>query len=150
VRLKPLITHRFPIEQAESAYALMMEGSTPYIAMVITYPSDRARPLPRTIAVGTAQAARPVTLGIIGAGNHVRDMLLPPLQNMNNVGIRGICTASGITAKTLAGKITAAYCTSDSQSILDDPAINTVLIGTRHDSHAALTVRHCSRANMCS
>ena len=141
VRLKPLITHRFPIEQAESAYALMMEGSTPYIAMVITYPSDRARPLPRTIAVGTAPAARPVMLGIIGAGNHVKDMLLPPLQNMEHVGIRGICTASGITAKTLAGKITAAYCTSDSQSILDDPAINTVLIGTRHDSHAALTIK---------
>jgi hypothetical protein len=86
VHLKPLITHRFPIEQAESAYALMMEGSTPYIAMVITYPSDRAHPLPRTIAVGTAQTARPVTLGIIGAGNHVRDMLLPPLQSMSNVG----------------------------------------------------------------
>ena len=80
-------------------------------------------------------------LGIIGAGNHVKDMLLPSLQNMENVGIRGICTASGITAKTLAGKITAAYCTSDSQSILDDPAINTVLIGTRHDSHAALTIK---------
>ena len=29
VLLKPLITHRFPIEQAESAYALMMEGKSP-------------------------------------------------------------------------------------------------------------------------
>ena len=141
VQLKSLITHRFPIEEAESAYTLMMEGSVPYIAMVITYPSDHTRPLPRTILVGTAQAARPVTLGIIGAGNHVRDMLLPPLQNMSNVAIRGICTASGLTAKTLATKITAAYCTSDSRSILDDAAINTVLIGTRHDSHAALTVQ---------
>ncbi len=141
IHLKPLITHRFPIERAESAYALMMEGSTPYIAMVITYPSDRAHPLPRTIVVGTARTARPVTLGIIGAGNHVRDMLLPPLQTMQNVGIRGICTASGLTAKTLAAKLTAAYCTSDSQAILDDTAINTVLIGTRHDSHAALTVQ---------
>lgn len=141
VRLKPLITHRFPIEQAESAYTLMMEGSTPYIAMVITYPSDRVRPLPRTIAVGTAQATRPLMLGIIGAGNHVKDMLLPPLQSMENVRFCGICTASGLTAKTLAAKLTAAYCTSDSQSILDDPAINTVLIGTRHDSHAALTIK---------
>ncbi len=141
VFLKPLITHRFAIEQAESAYALMMEGSTPYIAMVITYPSDRARALPRTITVGTANSARPVMLGIIGAGNHVKDMLLPPLQKMGKVGIRGICTASGPTAKTLAAKLTAAYCTSDSQAILDDAAINTVLIGTRHDSHAALTVQ---------
>ncbi|MCS6287496.1 MAG: bi-domain-containing oxidoreductase [Nitrospira sp.] len=141
MRLKPLITHRFPIEQSESAYALMMEGAAPYVAMVITYPSDHARLIPRTIAVGATHKARPVTLGIIGAGNHVKDMLLPPLQNMENVDIRGICTASGITAKTLAGKVAAAYCTSDSQSILEDQAINTVLIGTRHDSHATLTIK---------
>lgn len=141
VLLKPLITHRFPIEQAESAYALMMEGKAPYIAMVITYPSDRARSLPRTITMGNGQAGRAVTMGIIGAGNHVKDMLLPPLQTLNRVAIRGICTASGISAKTLAGKIEAAYCTSDAQSILDDKAINCVLIGTRHDSHASLVVR---------
>ena len=48
----PLITHRFPIDQAQSAYALMMEGKAPYIAMVITYPSDHARTLPRTITMG--------------------------------------------------------------------------------------------------
>ena len=141
VLLKPLITHRFPIEQAESAYALMMEGQAPYIAMVITYPSDRARTLPRTIPIGAAQPARAVTLGIIGAGNHVKAMLLPPLQTMKSVAIQGICTASGITAKTLAGKIGAGYCTSDHQAILNDGAINTVLIGTRHDSHAALVVK---------
>lgn len=141
VLLKPLITHRFPIEQAESAYALMMEGATPYIAMVITYPSDRTRNLPRRVEVGAGQAAKAVTVGIIGAGNHVKDMLLPPLQSMGNVAIRGICTASGITAKTLAGKITAAYCTSDHQSILEDSAINSVLIGTRHDSHASMVVK---------
>lgn len=140
VVLKPLITHRFPIDQAESAYAMMMEGAEPYIAMVITYPSDRARLLSRTITVGQGLAGRPVTMGIIGAGKHVKDMLLPPLQATGTVAIRGICTASGITAKTVAAKITAAYCTSDPQSILDDAAINTVLIGTRHDSHAALVV----------
>ncbi|MGC3973875.1 MAG: bi-domain-containing oxidoreductase [Nitrospira sp.] len=141
VLLKPLITHRFPIEQAGSAYAMMMEGKAPYIAMVITYSSDRARPLPRIITTGTGKAARPVALGIIGAGNHVKDMLLPPLQSMNNVGIRGICTASGISAKTLAGKVGAAYCTSDAQSILDDAGVTSVLIGTRHDSHAALVIK---------
>lgn len=141
VHLKSLITHRFPIEQAESAYSLMMEGTQPYMGMVITYPSDRARPLPRTISVTPQQSTRAVTMGIIGAGNHVRAMLLPPLQTMNSVTIRALCTASGITSKSLAGKIKAGYCTSDAQAILDDAAINTVLIGTRHDSHGSLVVK---------
>ncbi len=71
----------------------------------------------------------------------MKEMLLPPLQMLKCVAIRGICTASGITAKTLAGKIAAAYCTSDVQSIQDDTAVDCVLIGTRHDSHAALVVK---------
>jgi predicted dehydrogenase len=141
VLLKPLITHRFPIEQAEDAYALMMEGTAPYLGMVITYPSEPARMLPRAIPVGSAAPGRPVTLGVIGAGNHVKDMLLPPLLAMREVSIRAICTASGMTAKTLAERINAGFCTSDPQAVLDDAAINTVVIGTRHDSHAALVVK---------
>ena len=141
VRFDGGIASQLDVQQAESAYALMMEGQAPYIAMVITYPSDRARTLPRTIPIGAAQPARAVTLGIIGAGNHVKAMLLPPLQTMKSVAIQGICTASGITAKTLAGRIGAGYCTSDHEAILNDGAINAVLIGTRHDSHAALVVK---------
>ncbi|ULA68964.1 MAG: Oxidoreductase [Nitrospira sp.] len=141
VQLKPLITHRYPIEQAEAAYALMMDGTTPYMGMVITYPSDRTRLMPRTISVGPGKSGIPVSLGIIGAGNHVRAMLLPPLQTMKTVTIRGLCSATGMTAKSLAEKLQAAYCTSDVQAILDDAAINTVLIGTRHDSHGALVVK---------
>ena len=141
VQLKPLITHRYPIEQAEAAYALMMDGTTPYMGMVITYPSDRTRPMPRTISVGPGKSGIPVSLGIIGAGNHVKAMLLPPLQAMKTVTIRGLCSATGMTAKSLAEKVQAAYCTSDAQAILDDAAINTVLIGTRHDSHGSLVVK---------
>ena len=141
VQLKPLITHRYPIEQAEAAYAIMMDGTTPYMGMVITYPSDRTRPMPRTISVGPGKSGIPVSLGIIGAGNHVKAMLLPPLQTMKTVTIRGLCSATGMTAKSLAEKLQAAYCTSDVQAILDDAAINTVLIGTRHDSHGSLVVK---------
>ncbi len=36
VLLKPLITHRFPIEQAEPAYAMMKEGRAPF-------PSERPK-----------------------------------------------------------------------------------------------------------
>ena len=75
VQLKPLITHRFPIERAEEAYAIMMEGAVPYMGMLITYPQDTSRELPRTIPVTAKQDTRSLVLGIIGAGNHVKDML---------------------------------------------------------------------------
>ncbi len=141
VQLKPLITHRFEISKADDAYRMMTEGQTPYMGMLITYPLDQQQALQPSITVVSDKPTGPLTLGLIGVGNHVKDMLLPQLQNQAAVSIRAVCTASGINAKALGEKLHAGYCTSDSQDVLRDPAINTVLIGTRHDTHGRLVVK---------
>lgn len=141
VDVKRLVTHRFPIEQAEEAYRLLMDNAVPCLGLVITYPSNRERPETPVIAVSPAQPATPAVLGLIGAGHHVKDALLPALAGVQDVSIRAVCTASGVTAKALADRIRAAYCTSDPQAVLADDAVNAVLIGTRHDTHADLVVR---------
>ncbi|MCA9474128.1 MAG: bi-domain-containing oxidoreductase [Nitrospira sp.] len=141
VNVKRLVTHRFAIEQAEDAYKLMMDNSVPYLGIFITYPSDPARRLTRVINLAHCKPVGSVILGLIGAGNHVKDMLLPQLSELKQVSLRAVCTASGINAKALAEKVSAAYCTSDAQAVLDDATINTVLIGTRHDSHGSLVIR---------
>ena len=140
VQLKPLITHRFEISKADDAYRMMTEGQTPYMGMLITYPLDQQQALQPSITVVSDKPTGRLTLGLIGVGNHVKDMLLPQLQSQAAVSIRAVCTASGINAKALGEKLHAGYCTSDSQDVLRDPAINTVLIGTRHDTHGRLVV----------
>ncbi len=141
VKVKPLVTHRFGIEQAEDAYKLMMEGQTPYLGMLISYPGERQMACTPKVAVGPHRTGGAATLGLIGAGNHVKDMLLPHLQAMPGVVIRAVCTATGINAKALAEKVRAEYCTTDAEAVLHDAAVNAVLIGTRHDSHARLVVK---------
>ena len=141
VQLKPLITHRFEIGQADAAYRMMTEGGTPYMGMLITYPLDQQQALRHSVEVVGNKPSGPLTLALIGAGNHVKDMLLPQLQGLSNVSIRAVCTASGINAKALAEKVHAGYCTTDYHDILRDPAVNTVLIGTRHDTHGLLVVK---------
>jgi predicted dehydrogenase len=108
--------------------------------MLITYPSDRQQALVRSVIVSANKPAGPVTLGLIGAGNHVKDMLLPQLQDLSGISIRAVCTATSLNAKALALKLGAAYCTSDYQEVLRDPAVNAVIIGTRHDTHGRLVV----------
>jgi threonine dehydrogenase-like Zn-dependent dehydrogenase len=141
IQLKPLITHRFEIDQAEAAYRMMTEGHTSYMGMLITYPLNHQQALRASIDVVTSKPTGPLTLGLIGAGNHVKDMLLPQLQSLPSISIRAVCTASGINAKALAEKLRAGYCTSDYHEVLRDPAINTVVIGTRHDTHGLLVVK---------
>lgn len=141
VNVKRLVSHRYTIEQAEDAYKLMMDNTVPYLGILIAYPSDLAHRSSRVIDLLSHKPAGLVNLGLIGAGNHVKDMLLPSLSSLKQVSIRAVCTASGINAKALAEKLSAAYCASDAQAVLDDTTINTVLIGTRHDSHGFLVIR---------
>ncbi|MBM4196603.1 MAG: zinc-binding dehydrogenase [Gammaproteobacteria bacterium] len=136
VTTAPLTSHRFDIGDAESAYRMMMEGSEPYLGILLRYP-EVAGPATPAPAVAAA-ASGGVSLGIIGAGNHVRDMLLPHLKGRDGVALRWVCTNTGISADALAGKLGIANRTTDYRAVLADPATNAVLIGTRHDSHAAL------------
>jgi predicted dehydrogenase len=79
-------------------------------------------------------------IGVIGAGNHVQDALLPRLLGMSGVAVSAICTGTGIKAKVLADKVRAELCTTDYREVLKHASINAVLIGTRHDTHARIVV----------
>ena len=133
-----LVTDRYPIEQAEVAYQRLMDGEVSSLGLLIFYSAEIADRASQVCDLAPARSAGPVTLGVIGAGQHVRDMLLPALSGLSDVTIAAVCTGSGITAKMVGDKCKAAYCTTDFRAVLRDEAINTVLIGTRHDTHAGI------------
>jgi len=140
VDLRPLVTHTYPIQEAEKAYCLLAEGDEPYLGILLAYPAENP-PLrnPRITVIPNRSLSR-VNLAILGSGNHVKDRLLPCLLKMKDVAIRAICSGTGAGSKVLAEKIQAAYCTSDYREVLKDPDVNAVLIGTRHDMHAVLVM----------
>jgi len=140
LRVGDLVTHRYPIDEAGRAYELMMGNQEPYLGILISYPPDVPLKIHRVAEVSRSLPPGRLNLGIIGAGRHVRDRLLPELLKMKELPLRAICTASGIHAKALAEKTKAAYCTTDYYEVLKDPSVNAVLIGTRHDLHGALVV----------
>jgi predicted dehydrogenase len=141
VAVAPLITHRFGIDDAVKAYDLMLAGREPYLGLCIEYPLSPPAALPRSIRVATAQSVGAVArIGIIGAGNHVQDALLPRLLGMDGVAVSAVCTRTGIKAKVLADKVRAELCTTDYREVLKHESINAVLIGTRHDTHARIVV----------
>jgi len=138
LRVKELVTHRYPVEEAGRAYELMMGNQEPYLGILISYPPDPPLTINRVIERGRSLPLSRLNLGIIGAGRHVRDRLLPELLEMKELQLSAICTASGIHAKALAEKTKAAYSTTDYREVLKDPSVNAVLIGTRHDLHGSL------------
>jgi len=144
----PLITHRFPIEEAPKAYDLITgKIGQPFLGVLITYPDqpDLSRRVglrpgtydrrPRPVS-SVPRPPSPVAIGLLGAGNFATTTLLPAMRKVPGVEFVGICTATGLTARHAGDKFGFRYCTNDENEILNDPDISTVVIATRHHLHA--------------
>jgi polar amino acid transport system substrate-binding protein len=138
VKLDQLITHRFPIEQAQIAYDIVT-GKTrqPYLGILLKY--SEARTKSKVVELARARKASEVRLGVIGAGNFAKSVLLPRLAKMPGVSLVGIATATGRNAKAVGEQFGVGFCTTDYHELLSRDDINTILIATRHDTHAAMT-----------
>ena len=134
----PLVSQRFSIEQAKRGYEVLLDTSSPCLGIVLTYNPSPDLLRDRVVQISPSKPAGQVTLGLIGVGNHVRDRLLPGFAGWKAVQFRGVCTTTPVKARDLAQKLSASFCTSHYQEILQDSSINAVLIGTRHDSHGFL------------
>ncbi len=139
VRIAPLVTHRFPIEQAEHAYGLLTgETKEPYIGILLEYDAEREQPSTIELKPVDAVKGDGVRFGIIGAGQFAQGILLPRLKKVPGVTITGIATGSGLTSRGVAEKYGCQFCTSDHKELLARADIDAVLIATRHNLHAPM------------
>ncbi len=139
--VKPLITHRFPIDEAERAYSLISgEVSQPHLGILLTYDTERA--LQTSITMSGAQnrdatAKQTVSVGLIGAGSYAKRILLPNLKSAG-AQFQTVATASGISAREVGEKYGFRHCVASAAEVIDDENVNLVVIATRHDTHAEL------------
>jgi predicted dehydrogenase/threonine dehydrogenase-like Zn-dependent dehydrogenase len=145
VNVERLITHRFPIAEGERAYQLISgETKEPYLGIILQY--DMERELERRIEIKGSEVGRSATsekavrVGMIGAGVYAQAMLLP-FYKAEGVDFRAITTASGVTARDIAEKYGFNYCAANATDVLEDEAVNLIVVATRHDLHAELARR---------
>lgn len=130
-------TKTFPIEQATKAYSALKNKE---ISVGILEYSKEQKIENKKIIHDIKPNSNKINLGIIGVGNFVSSVHLPNLEQMSDYRIFAICANDGLKAKTIAEKIKAKYYTTDYSEILNDKDIDTVMIGTRHDSHGKLVI----------
>lgn len=142
--LRPLISHRFPIDQAAGAYDLMELGSEPYLGIVLDYPvtqpEDRPQRLELTTRAQPTATPGAVNVGCLGAGNFARRVLLPEIARVRTFQPRIICSASGTTAAHAGRQFKFAAATSHEAEVLENPDVQAVFVLTRHDQHARQTI----------
>ena len=145
LKVQPLISHRFPIEQAAQAYEVITgKKKTPFLGVLLTYSNSVEKFEGGKVVrfnVPTFKPSNVVTLGVLGAGLYANATLLPVIKNNKDFELVGIASSGGLHAQHSAKKFGFAYATSSEDEIINDPNINTVAILTRHDSHADLVLK---------
>jgi predicted dehydrogenase/threonine dehydrogenase-like Zn-dependent dehydrogenase len=137
-----LTTHRFPVEEAPAAYALLNDRSVDRAGILLTYVSATPS-APARFAIQVS-ASKPVTsdavgVGFLGAGAYAQNMLLPLLQRRGGTVLRCVMTRNGSHALHAARRFGFEKVCTRAEDVLGDPAVQLVFIATRHDSHAELT-----------
>ncbi|EGL19528.1 MULTISPECIES: bi-domain-containing oxidoreductase [unclassified Paenibacillus] len=139
--LKSLITHRFPIGQAVEAYEVLGQGKSS-LGIILHYdPKQNVQALLNRktveLALAPADEARTgeASVGIIGAGNYTNQVLLPALKQ-TKASLHTIASSGGVNGLHVGRRHGFVQTTTDTGAMLADPAINTIFVTTRHNTHA--------------
>jgi len=144
LNVESLITHRFPFNQSEDAYDLVINGTVPHLGVVLGYGADGvAADDSFSITLGEAKpvAKTQCVLGAIGAGNFGKTTILPALKADPRVQLHTIVTKRGVSSEGTGTKLGFARASTDINDILDNAEISSVIVTTPHSSHADLVVR---------
>ncbi len=138
INLKPLTTHIIDIEQAESAYDIILgKVKEHHIGILLKYAENESKN--RTNISIASKPLAAINTAFIGAGSFAQSYLIPNVKSSGG-SLDGVVTSRGITAKNVGDKFGFNFCSSDIKDVLGKETINTIFIATPHSSHASLVV----------
>ncbi len=136
----PLVSHRFAIDDASKAYALV-SSTAASLGILLEYPGVGEASSARTVFLAPSctrsatAGARGPSVSFVGSGNYATAVLIPAFKEAGAT----LCTVasnSGVTGLHAGRKFGFAQTTTDPGSIFADHNTDTVVIATRHDTHA--------------
>lgn len=148
---KDLITHSYDFDDAMTAYDLL-EGRVKekYLGIVLNYKNQIYLEEHKIIQRSDkAISINKVNVGLIGAGNFTKSVILPNLTKVGGYELVGLCTATGVNAEGTGKKYDFKYITTDSNEIFKNDDINCVFITTRHDDHANKVLKAIKSQKHC-
>ena len=141
--VKPLISHRFAIGEAEKAYELV-GGAVPSLGILLSYPGIEITPGSRTVQLQgsrlKAQGIDRAAVSFIGSGNYATAVLIPAFKEAG-AHLRSVASSAGVSGLHAGRKYGFDETTTDTERLFSDEATNAVVITTRHDSHARFVMR---------
>jgi predicted dehydrogenase len=136
VDVASLVTHRFPIAEAEAAYRMIEKHEEPYLGIVLRYPGPGEDERRSTLELKASPAAGRIGVGCLGAGNFARSVLLPIIARNERLHPVALCSAGDAGAPGTGEKHGFQLVTTDEAVVCEHADVNAVFVITQHDQHA--------------
>lgn len=144
VQVSHLTTHRYPLEQAQQAYDLVLSKREEYLGILLEYRQDEIEDFAERKVIDSPAvpaSASCIRISFIGAGSYAASHLLPYIQTDARTQLACVLTATGASSRTMTERFGFAIATSDEADVFEGASTTTVFIATRHDSHGRLVVK---------
>ena len=146
--VKELISHQFDINEAEKAYKLIVSDEHS-LGILLTYPGVEITNDSRKVLLSNnnnikksnnKNTNKKIKVSFLGSGNYAASILIPAFKAAG-AELKSIASISGVSGVHTGKKYGFLETTTHSDNLFADKAINAVIIGTRHDTHADFVVK---------
>ncbi len=148
ISIKDIIEEIYPVQEAGSAYEALKNSHHKPLIVLLKYSQDETVSQEEAESKGAPvnrqyrAPAGVIKVAICGAGGFAKGMHLPNLEKMKDkYSIYAIQSRTSANAHALARQYHASYATADYDEILRDPAVDMVMICTRHHLHADMSIK---------
>lgn len=134
--VKPLISHRYSIDDALEAYQQLDNKSS--LGILLRYDSADIKVAEnRAVSLNSPlnYDAKSAVCGFIGAGNYASRVLIPAFKDAG-AKLDTIVTSGGVSAVHHGNKNDFVTAATDINVLYENSPVNTVVIATQHNQHA--------------
>ena len=138
--VKPLISHRFSFDDAADAYNLLSADKS-VLGILLEYNSEIAKRHNHVVKFRhnySFELVKPV-VSFVGAGNYASRVLMPAFKEAG-AQLNAVVTSGGVSGAFHGKKMGFARASTDVGEMLADKETNTIVVATRHNTHAQFVV----------
>ncbi|UOF17305.1 bi-domain-containing oxidoreductase [Lysobacter capsici] len=153
VQVQSLVTHRYGIAEAEHAYAVL-GGGEPSLGIVLDYGLGEDIPeqlMRRKVPLHAKPSANEVpseaggsAIAFVGAGNYAGRVLIPAFAR-TGAKLHTLITNNGVGSVHYGKKFGFRNASTDTDAVLRDASVGSMVIATQHGSHAELVFKSLRR-----
>ena len=144
VDVNPLITNEFGLAEVDKAFEMLISKPNECLAILIKY-DEKPDPPQRAVKITSSQPQvekkkSAANIAVIGCGYFAQQFHLPYIRDSGHLKLNTLVTSSSQNSKEMGARYGAKVCSTDWRKIIQEDDIDGVMIFTRDNSHAEITI----------